>query len=119
MLMRNGRNVTYQLAEIRDSDKGKIAVITSSFDRAGNIPRSWPQPYPSGGMQAAGPFGLLRNYRVRNLKGEGEELFNMDLGRTEKMHQQYEMEMYSSFPMGLGGKIPITIEQKLSMELID
>lgn len=119
MLMRKARNVTYQLSEIRDGDKGKIAVITSSFDRGGNAPGNWPRPYPSGGMQVAGPFGLLRNYRIYSLKGEGEELFNMDLGKTESMHHDYEIEMSSSFPMGLGGKIPISIKQKLSMELID
>ena len=38
-----------------------------------------------------GPFGFYRNYRVLSLQGQGEELFNIDAGRTERYEQQYEL----------------------------
>ena len=77
MVMRKARDVIYSLAEVRQSEKGQLAVIGSSYALAQSAPSSWPIPY-SGRFRMSGPFGFLRGYKVLNLTGEGEELFNID-----------------------------------------
>lgn len=119
MVMRKARDVTYTLAEIRPTEKGQMAVITSSYSAAKTVPNSWPIPY-SGSFLVSGMFGFLRNYRIIELSGQGEELFNIDLGRTEKYEQQYQMRISASLSMPLGGVRPkITIKQKLTMQLLE
>ncbi len=119
MVMRKARSVTYTLDEIRLSEKAKLAVISSSYDTAESVPNSWPIPY-SGRFQMSGPFGFYRNYQILSLQGEGEELFNIDAGRTEQYNQQYQMQMKASLLLPLAGVNPrITIEQNLTMELLD
>jgi hypothetical protein len=119
MVMRKARSVTYTLDEIRQSEKGKSAVIKNSYDIAGSVPNSWPIPY-SGRFQMSGPFGFYRNYQILSLQGEGEEIFNIDAGRTEQYNQQYQMLMKASLLMPLAGVNPrISIEQKLTMELLE
>jgi hypothetical protein len=118
MVLRQLRSVTYTLDEIRQSKKGQLAVIRSSYSLPNISPRIWPIPY-SGSFQMSGRFGFLRGYKALALEGEGEELFNIDAGRIEKYNQQYEMKLRSSLPMGLSGVIPITVKQKLTMELLE
>lgn len=118
MVTRKARDVTYTLDEIRDSEEGRLAVIRSSFSPAESAPRSWPIPY-SGRFQMSGTFGLLYGYKVLGLEGDGEELFNIDAGRTEKCDQQYKMQMEASMMMGLARNLQITINQKLTMKLLD
>ena len=119
MVMREARDVTYTLDKIRPSEKGRLAVITSSYNAADSVPRSWPIPY-WGSFQMAGPFGFYRNYKVLSLQGRGEELFNIDAGRTERYDQQYELQLSASLLLPLPGAKPkITINQKLTMELLE
>jgi hypothetical protein len=116
MVMRKAREVTYRLDEIRQSEKGRLAVISSSYQIAETVPRSWPIPY-SGRFQMRGTFGFLSGYKLLNLEGRGEELFNIEAGRIEQYNQQYQMQLQASIPMGISVKPRITIKQNLTMEL--
>ena len=118
MVLRKARTVTYTLDEIRPTDQGRVAVITSSYAPAKSVPRTWPVAYTGGQFMVSGTFGFLQGYKVTGLKGTGRELFNIDLGRTEEYNQQYEMKLRCRLPMGLGGAIPITVKQKISMQLL-
>ena len=115
MVMRKARDVTYRLDEVRPGEKGRLAVIKSSFRAADSAPNDWPIPY-SGRFQVAGAFGFYGNYRVLNLQGEGEELFNIDAGRIEQYEQEYQLRLKASLMIPLAGVDPrITINQKLTM----
>jgi len=119
MVMRKARDVTYTLEEIRPGEKGRLAVISSSYEIADSAPRQWPIPY-SGRFQVAGAFGFYRNYKVLSLQGGGEELFNIDSGRTERYNQQYEMQLSASLLIPLAGANPkITIKQNLTTRLLE
>ncbi len=118
MVMRKAREVTYQLDEIRPSEKGRLAVISSSYKLADSVPTSWPIPY-SGSFQMKGTFGFLSGYKLLGLQGSGQELFNIDTGQTEQYIQQYQMEMESSIPLGIDVKPKITIKQNLTMKLLE
>jgi hypothetical protein len=119
MVMRKARDVTYRLDEIRPGEKGRLAVISSSYKIADSAPRDWPIPY-SGRFQVAGAFGFYRNYQVLDLQGKGEELFNIDAGRTEQYKQQYQMQLSASMLLPLAGVNPkITIKQNLTMNLLE
>ena len=67
----------------------------------------------------SGMFGFLRNYKVLELQGQGEELFNIDAGRIEQSSQKYQMLLDASFPTGLGLNPRITIKQNLTMQLLE
>jgi hypothetical protein len=119
MVMRKARDVTYRLDEIRPGEKGRLAVISSSYEIADSVPHEWPIPY-SGTFQVAGAYGFYRNYQVLSLQGKGEELFNIDAGRTEQYKQQYEMQLKTSLLLPLPGVNPkITIKQNLTMNLLE
>ena len=118
MVMRKARDVTYRLSEIRDNEAGQLAVIQSSYSPAESVPSSWPIPY-SGTFQMTGTFGFLRGYQVLDLKGQGEELFNIERGRIEQSDQQYQMQLAASLPLTIGPGPRITIKQKLSMQLLE
>lgn len=119
MVMRKARDVTYKLEEIIENGQGRKAIITGTYAQAESVPRSWPIPY-SGRFQMVGPFGFYRNYRILNLSGGGRETFNIDQGRTEQYEQQYKIEMEASLIMPLADVTPkITIEQKITMELVE
>jgi len=117
MVFRKARDVTYRLDEIRESKKGRIAVIKSSYSPSTSIPRSWPVPY-KGSFRVSGRFGFLKGYKLLDLQGEGEELFNIDAGRIEQYNQQYQAQFSASFPLGLGGNPRITIKQSLTMQFL-
>jgi hypothetical protein len=119
MVMRKARDVTYKLDEIRPGEKGRLAVISSSYKIADSAPHEWPIPY-SGSFRVAGAFGFYRNYKVIDLQGKGEELFNIDAGRTEQYNQQYRMQLSASLLIPLAGVNPkITIKQILTMNLLE
>jgi len=119
MVMRKARDVTYRLDEVRPSEKGRLAVISSSYKIADSAPNDWPIPY-SGRFQVAGAFGFYRNYKVIDLQGKGLELFNIDAGRTEQYSQQYQLQLSASLLMPLAGVNPkITINQLLTMNLLE
>ena len=115
MVMRQARDVTYRLDEVREGEKGRLAVIKSSYEAADSAPNEWPIPY-SGRFQVAGAFGFYGNYRVLGLQGAGEELFNIDTGRIEQAEQAYRLRLKASLMIPLAGVDPrITIHQKLTM----
>jgi len=119
MVMRKARDVTYRLKEVRPGEKGRLAVISSSYSPAESAPHSWPIPY-SGRFQMSGTFGFLSGYRLLDLQGRGEELFNIDAGRMEQYNQQYQMQLKASLPLPLAGVEPrITIKQNLTMQLVE
>jgi len=86
MVMREARDVTYTLGEIRQTGRGRIAVIRSSYLPAESVPSGWPVPY-MGSFHVGGSFGLLGYYKMLDLQGQGEELFNIDTGRIEEYSQ--------------------------------
>ena len=118
MVMREARDVTYRLDEIRQEEKGRLAVISSTYQKAQMVPRSWPIPY-SGRFMMRGTFGFLSGYKLLNLEGHGEELFNIEAGRIVQYNQQYQMQLDSRIPMGISAKPKITIKQELTMELVE
>jgi len=119
MVMRKARDVVYKFDEIRQSEKGRLAVISSSYQQADTTPNEWPIPY-SGTFQVSGTFGFYRNYQVQDLQGQGQELFNIDTGRTEQYNQQYQMQLKASLLLPLAGVNPrITINQNLTMKLLE
>ncbi len=118
MIMRKARDVTYRLEEIRQSETGRLAVISSSYSIAETAPQSWPVPY-TGRFQMSGRFGFLGNYQLLDLQGSGEELFNVTLGRTEQYSQHYQLLLQASIPLGIGENPKITIIQNLTMNLLE
>jgi hypothetical protein len=119
MVMRKARDVTYTLDEVRPGEKGRLALIDSSYRIADSAPLQWPIPY-SGTFQVAGAFGFYGDYQVLDLQGEGRELFNIDAGRTEQYSQHYRMELKASLLLPLPGASPrITIDQNITMKLIE
>ncbi|MHC4575145.1 MAG: hypothetical protein ACYS76_13600 [Planctomycetota bacterium] len=119
MVMWKARDVTYEFAEVRHTEKGRVAVIKSTYSPAESASRSWPIPY-SGNFQVSGRFGLLRGFRVQNLQGSGEELFNLDAGRIEQCSQQYKVQVAAFLLFPLPGANPrISIRQKLTMKLLE
>lgn len=118
MVMREARSVEYTLSEIRETDNGRVAVIKSVYSPSETVPDSWAVPY-SGYFQMKGTFGFLRGYKILELTGTGEELFNLDTGRIERQQQEYQMKISAKFPLGLGIEPEINIRQKLTMEPIN
>lgn len=119
MLMRKARDVTYKLDEIRQTEKGRIAVIKSSYSLAESVPGGWPVPY-TGSFQMSGPFGFYRNYKVLDFQGQGEELFNIDAGREEQYDQNYQMQLSASLLFAISDiSININIKQNLSTKLLE
>ncbi len=117
MVMRKARDVIYTLDEIQETDKGRIAVISSTYTLAESVPAGWPIPY-TGSFMMPGTFGFLRGYNVLDLKGQGQELFNLNAGRIEQYNQQYRIQMDAVLMAPIGTKPLITINQNLSMQLV-
>lgn len=119
MIIQKARDVTYRLAKINESEKGRLAVITSSFLPSELTPKSWPIPYPDGSFQMSGKFGFYRNYRVLDLTGHGEQVYNIDAGRIEKDYQEYQMVLSATPPFGISLDLKIIITQKLITQLLE
>jgi hypothetical protein len=62
---------------------------------------------------------FTRGFRVLSLQGQGEELFNIDAGRTEQYNQNYQLQLEASSGSVLGIKPRITIRQNLTMQLLE
>jgi hypothetical protein len=116
VMLQKAREVTYTLDEVRRTEKERLAVIKSSYRPAESALQNWPMPY-SGSFQMAGTFGFLRSYKVVDLQGQGEELFNIDAGRVEQRSQRYQVQLEASLPMGISASPQVTIKQNLTMEL--
>jgi len=121
MVTRKARDVTYALDEIRQTEKGRLAVIRSSYSPAESVPDDWPPMPYSGAFQMSGTFGFLRGYKILALEGRGEELFNIDAGRIEQYSQQYQTQWEASLLFTLVGAANprITIKQNLTMKLLE
>jgi hypothetical protein len=119
MVLFAARDVNYTLSEIRVGDaNNRIAVIDSSYFLRWPNPPEWPVPYTES-FQMSGIYGFLRGYKTHDLQGHGQELFNIDAGRTERYSQSYTVHASASLPMGLSGVNPkITIDQNMTMELL-
>jgi hypothetical protein len=121
MILFAARNVNYTLEEIRqdpNDPNNRIAVIGGSYSLLWPNPSEWPVPYTEA-FQMSGMFGFLREYKVLDIQGHGQELFNIEAGRTEQYTQKYTMRATAGMPMGLSGVNPkITIEQTMTMQLI-
>ena len=118
MVMRVARNVVYRLAEIRQGPAGPLAVIQGTYTPAGAAPAGWPIPY-SGRFQMSGTFGFLASYRVLDLAGCGQELFNLQAGRVEQRQEKYTLRVKAGLPpIGIKANPQITIDQTLMMELV-
>ena len=120
MILFEARDVNYKLAQIRQPRPalgGGVAVIDSSYYPRYPNPSDWPVPYAEI-FQMSGTFGFIRGYKVLDLQGQGQELFNIDAGRTEQYTQKYTMHISASLPLGLGVNPQITIDQALTMELL-
>lgn len=118
MIIKRARDVTYTLDEIRETEEGKMAVISCGFSLAESLQRYWPLPY-EGSFQMSGTFGFLRNYKVLELEGQGQEMFNIDKGRMEQYSHEYQVKMTAGFRRGISISTKITINQSLTMELIE
>ena len=119
--MRVARDVTYQLEEVRHSEKGDLAVIGSSYSLSDSVPSDWPKPY-EGTFQMRGTFGFFRGYEVISVAGTGQQLFNIDSGLIASDSQEYVIEakagMLAPLP-GTDAEPNIKIKQSLTMELIE
>ncbi len=118
MRMRKSRNVSYALSEIRPDEKGQLAVINSTYTLNDSVPQDWLQPY-TGRFQMSGPFGFYRGYKVSHFQGQGQEIFNIDKGRIEQYNQSYKMRIKAGFMLPLPVNPVITIDQKLTMQLLE
>ena len=118
MILKEGRTVTYELAEVRDANEGEIAVIKTTYALAPHEEFPWPVPY-QGSFLPSGPFGFMQNYKVEELGGTGEQLFNVTKGRIDSYTQNYDIKMTAGFMFRLPGRVPIDMKQKLTMELLD
>lgn len=120
MVIRKARDVTYTIDEIRPTEKGRLAVIRSSYSPAKSFPRTRPNPYAGAGrFQMSGMFGFLRGYKLLDLQGQGEELFNIDTGRIQQYNQHYQMQLDASLPLGISTKPRITVKQNLTMNILE
>jgi len=119
LVMRKARDVKYDFVAIRKSQGKRLARIRSSYSVAESVPEDWPKPYPPGGFQVKGRFGMLRRLRINKFEGSGEELFDIDAGRIVKYTQEFNMELGAILMLPLPGTDPrIKIKQKLTMELL-
>ncbi len=119
MVMHVARDVRYSLSEINQTEKGRMASIKSTYSLPDKTTRQWALPYPDGTFQVSGPFGFFRNYKLLSLEGQGEELFNIDAGRTEENNQKWQLRVGASTPISRETTAEIFIEQILRMKLIE
>jgi hypothetical protein len=112
------RDTTYTLSEVNETDTGRKAVITSSYQLNNTRVKNWPKPY-SGSFNMRGMFGFLRNFKFRSLEGSGKQIFNIDTGTLESEQQQYKIHIEAGFMMPLGDTVPtVTINHKMSIQLL-
>jgi hypothetical protein len=112
------RDTTYTLSAFEDTDSGRNAVITSSYELSKTRVKNWPKPY-SGSFNMKGMFGFLRNFKFRSIEGSGKQIFNIDAGTLVSEQQQYQVLIEAGFMMPLGDMVPlITIDQKINIQLL-
>ena len=114
------REVAYTLEEIRPTEAGREAVITSDYDLAQEPVRDFPLPY-TGGFQIKGSlFSVLHSYVYDSLDGSGKQVFNLDRGLLLEDQQQYTIKARASFILPLGNSVPVlTVSQQFSVKLLN
>ena len=122
MVLRKARDVTYKLEEIRETETGRIAVISSAYSLSESVPRDWPIAY-SGRFQLSGTFGffmsMFKGIKAKEIQGQAEQLYNLDEGAIESYVQDYEVLMETG-ASPLGSEPPkIKITQHLEMRLLE
>jgi hypothetical protein len=120
MVLRIDRDVTYQLAEVRQSEQGEIAVIKSTY-AISEAKSEAPFPY-EGSFRLSGTFGFFRamfkGLSITSLEGGGEELFNIDAGRIDSVQQNYKFTLKPNAAPLPGANPIIDVDQKITMKLI-
>jgi hypothetical protein len=121
MVLRIDRDVTYQLAEVRQTEQGQFAVIKSTYMMS-EAKSEAPLPY-EGSFRLSGTFGFFRamfkGLSITSLEGGGEELFNIDAGRIDSSEQNYKFTLKPNAAPLPGASPIIYIDQKIIMKLID
>jgi hypothetical protein len=118
MPLPTARETTYTLTEVNETDTGRKAVITSTYQVSNTRAKNWPRPY-SGKFRMRGMFGFLRNFKFRSLEGSGTQVFNIDTGTLESEEQQYKIQIEAGFMLPLGDTVPtVTVDQKISIQLL-
>ncbi len=113
------RETTYTFEDVTETPDGRKAVISSVYTLSDEKLANCPTPY-TGRFAMKGMFGFLRNYKYQSLVGQGKQIFNIDAGIVESDQQQYKMTIGAAFMLPLGDSVPIiTIDQKISVELLD
>jgi hypothetical protein len=116
-LINAGRDVVYKLEDINDTEAGRIAVISSEYSLSKTPLKDWFVPY-TGIFQMSGPFGFYGNCRIVELGGNGQELFNIDAGKSIGYRQDYQMKVAAVMAI-IPVTTKITIKQHLSMQLVE
>ncbi len=120
---RTGRNATYTLAEVTQTDEGTRAVIKSTYDMADGPSMDWPIPY-TGTFSQRGSFGFFQGYKVLELSGHGAQVFDVTGGKILGEQQEYVAKISAIIPFGgLGkdGEAPepnIIVTQTIKIELL-
>jgi hypothetical protein len=112
------RESTYALAEVKETDSGRKAVITSSYKLSNSRLKNRPMPY-TGKFMMKGMFGFLRNFKPLSIEGSGRQIFDIEAGVVESEQQQYKVKVQAGFMLPLGDTVPtVTTDQKMSIQLI-
>jgi hypothetical protein len=121
MILQKARNVTYNLAEVRETEQGLVAVINSTYTTSEEKPES-PLPY-EGSFRMSGKFGFFRamfkGLNIVSLEGSGQELYSIDAGRTNSYEQNYNLTLKPNAVPLPGADPVIYIEQKSTMKLLE
>jgi len=121
MVLRIGRDVTYRLAEVSETEHGPVAVINSTYAMSDVKPKV-PLPY-EGSFRLAGTFGFFRamfkGLSVTSLEGTGQELFDINNGRVDSREQNYKFTLKPNASPLPGADPIIYIEQKITMRLVN
>jgi len=116
MLLWEARDVNYTLSEIKRTATDELAVIRSTYTLSDSpVPESWPFPY-EGRFRVSGTFGFLINYKILELKGSGEEIFNITKGRTERYKQKMNLKIQSAVRFPVPASPIVNIKQSLTMK---
>jgi len=121
MVLRVARDVTYTLAEVRQTETGAVAVFDSTYSKSETKPDA-PLPYDKS-FRLAGTFGFFRamfkGFSITSLEGQGQELFDINSGRIISGEQNYKFTLKPNEAPLPGADPVINIEQKITMQLLD
>ena len=114
------RDTTYTLGDRAEGieDMNKV-VIDSTYAAGGKGLKDWPGIYP-GPYQIKGMLGFLQGFSITSIEGTGRQIFDAEKGILEKDLQQYKAKLAANLRLPLPGVKPeVTVDQKISVELLD